>query len=153
MATRGRRGTPVSAQDAVCGLERGDTRVCRPSCQALPGSVSASATSPLCVADDSLWELSFPQTSGGDQHTAYWSPKHQEMGQHLMDVMCFLGGSEGQESDGNAEDPGSIPALGRSPGGGHGNTLQCSCLGNPMDREAWRATVHGVTKSQTRLSD
>ena len=41
----------------------------------------------------------------------------------------------------------SIPGLGRSPGGGHGNPLQDSCLGNPMDRGAWRATVHGVTKS------
>ena len=40
-----------------------------------------------------------------------------------------------------------------SPGGGHGNSLQYSCLQNPMDRGAWQATVHGVTKSQTRLSD
>ena len=53
----------------------------------------------------------------------------------------------------NAGDPGSIPGLGRSPGGGHGNPLQYSCLQNPMDRGAWWATVHGVTKSQTRLSD
>ena len=42
-----------------------------------------------------------------------------------------------------------IPELGRSPGGGHGNPLQYSCLENPMDREAWQATVHRVTKSQT----
>ena len=47
---------------------------------------------------------------------------------------------------------GSIPWLGRFPGGGHGNPLQYSCLENPMDRIAWQATVHGVTKSQTRLS-
>ena len=46
-------------------------------------------------------------------------------------------------------DLGSIPELGRSPGGGHGNSHQYSCLENPMDREAWQATVHGVTKSQT----
>ena len=44
-----------------------------------------------------------------------------------------------------------IPGSGRSPGGGHGNPLQYSCLENPMDRGAWRATVHGVTKSWTRL--
>ena len=44
----------------------------------------------------------------------------------------------------NAGDPGLIPGLGRSPGGGHGNPLQYSCLGNPMDRRAWQATVHGV---------
>ena len=47
---------------------------------------------------------------------------------------------------------GSIPGSGRSPEGGNGNPLQYSCLGNPMDRGAWRATVHGVSKSQTRLS-
>ena len=44
-----------------------------------------------------------------------------------------------------------IPGSGRSPGGGHGYPLQCSCLDNPMDRGAWRATVHGVVKSRTRL--
>ena len=46
-----------------------------------------------------------------------------------------------------------IPDLGRSCGGGHGNPLQYSCLGNPMDRGAWRATVHGVAKSPTQLSN
>ena len=45
----------------------------------------------------------------------------------------------------------SIPVSGRSPGGGHGNLLQYSCLENPMDRRAWRAAIHGVSKSQTRL--
>ena len=48
---------------------------------------------------------------------------------------------------------GSILGLGRSPRGGHGNPLQYSCLKNPMDRGAWRATVHRVTKSRIRLSD
>ena len=46
----------------------------------------------------------------------------------------------------SAGDPGSIPGLGISPGGGHGNPLQYSCLENPMDRGAWQATVHGVEK-------
>ena len=49
----------------------------------------------------------------------------------------------------NAGDTGSIPESGRSPGGGDGNPLQYSCLDNPTDRGAWRATVHGVTESQT----
>ena len=53
----------------------------------------------------------------------------------------------------NAGDPGSIPESGRHPGEGNGNPLQYFCLENPMDGEVWRATVHGVTKSQTRLSD
>ena len=50
--------------------------------------------------------------------------------------------------------PGSSPELGRSPGGGNGNTLQHSCLGKPIDRGAWQATTdHGVSKSWTPLSD
>ena len=52
---------------------------------------------------------------------------------------------------GDIRDTGSIPGLGRSSGGGHGSPLQCSCLKNSMDRGAWRATVHGVAKSWTRL--
>ena len=47
---------------------------------------------------------------------------------------------------GDVRDSGSIPGSGRSPGGGHGNPLQCSCLENPMDRGAWRVTVHRVAK-------
>ena len=56
-------------------------------------------------------------------------------------------------SVGDVRDPGSVPGSGRSPGGGHGNSLEYSCLENPMDRGAWRATVHVVTKSQTQLGD
>ena len=52
-------------------------------------------------------------------------------------------------SAGDISDPGSIPVLGRSPGEGNGNPLQYSCLENPMDRGAWWAIAHGVTKSQT----
>ena len=52
----------------------------------------------------------------------------------------------------NTGDLDSIPELGRSLGGGHGNTLQYSCLENPMDTGAWRAIVHGVAKSWTHLS-
>ena len=65
---------------------------------------------------------------------------------HLGD---FPGGSDGIASAYNAGDPGSIPGLGRSPGEGNGNLLQYPCLGNPMDRETWWATVHGVAKSRT----
>ena len=54
-------------------------------------------------------------------------------------------GSEGEESACNAGDLGLISALGRSPGEGHGSPLQCSGLESPIDRGAWRATVHGVT--------
>ena len=61
----------------------------------------------------------------------------------------FPGGSEVKASACNAGDLGSIPGSGRSPGEGTGNPYQYSCLENPMDREAWWATVHGVTKSWT----
>ena len=54
---------------------------------------------------------------------------------------------------GDVRDMGWIPGLGRSPGGGHGNPLQYSCLKNPVDRGAWQATVDRVAKSQTKLSD
>ena len=53
---------------------------------------------------------------------------------------------------GNAGDAGLIPGSGRSPGGGHGNPFQYSCLENPMDGGAWWVTVHGVAKNWTRLS-
>ena len=70
-----------------------------------------------------------------------------------INTWTFFGGSDGKEFACNAEDLGSIPGLGRSPGEGNGNSLQYPCLGNLMDRGAWRATVHGVAKSQARLSN
>ena len=65
----------------------------------------------------------------------------------------FPDGSDGKASAYNAGDPGSIPGLGRSPGEGNGNPLQYSCLENPMNGGACSATVHGVAKNRTRLSD
>ena len=68
--------------------------------------------------------------------------------------MGSSGGADGKEftcNAGDVGDSGSIPGLGRSPGGRHGNPLQYSCLENPMDRGACWAIVHGVAKSRTRL--
>ena len=65
--------------------------------------------------------------------------------------MGFPGGSDGAEPDCNMGDPGSILGSGRSPGEGNGSPLQYSCLENPMDRGAWQAMVHRVTKSWTQL--
>ena len=70
-----------------------------------------------------------------------------------MSHQGFPGGSDGKASACNAGDPGSIPGSGTFPGEGNGNPLQHSSLENPMDGGAWWATVHGVAKSQTRLSD
>ena len=70
-----------------------------------------------------------------------WSPRQGDVS------------SNGKESASDAEDQSLIPGLGSSFGEGNGNPLQYSCLENSMDREAWWATVHGVTKSWTRLSN
>ena len=70
----------------------------------------------------------------------------------LESILGFPGGSDGKESACNARDPGSIPGLERSPGEGHGNPPQCSCLENPMDRGVSPATVHSGAKSQARVS-
>ena len=71
-------------------------------------------------------------------------------------MMGIPGGSVVKNLPGDAGDTGDvgfIPGSGRSPGGGSDNPLQYSCLGNPMDRRAWWATVYGVPKSWTQLSD
>ena len=67
--------------------------------------------------------------------------------------MNFPGGSVVKNPPANARNTGSIHGVGRSPGEGNSNPLQYSSLGNPMDRGTWQATVHGVVKSQTQLSD
>ena len=67
--------------------------------------------------------------------------------------MGFPDGSDSKESACSAGNLGLIPGLGRYPGGRHGNPVQYSCLEKFMDRGAWWATVHGVTKNQARLSN
>ena len=56
-------------------------------------------------------------------------------------------------NEGDLRDAGSVPGTGRSPGEGNGKPLQYSCQENPMDRGTWQATVHGIAKSQTQLSN
>ena len=72
---------------------------------------------------------------------------------HYYCIWDFHGGSDGKEPACNAGDLRLIHGLGGSPGEGNGRPLLYSCLENSMNREAWWATVHGVTKSQTQLSD
>ena len=71
----------------------------------------------------------------------------------FVSYSVYSGGSDGKASARNAGDLGSIPGLGRSPGEGNGNPLQYSCLENSLDGGVWWATVHGVAKSRTWLSD
>ena len=69
--------------------------------------------------------------------------------EHFTYFKGFPGGSAVKNPSVNSGDMGSIPEWGRSPGDRNGNPFQYSCLGNPMDRGAWRATVHGVPESCT----
>ena len=90
--------------------------------------------------DRGAWQVTVPEAA-----------KNWDVTEGLMltapdHTVGFPGGSVDKESACNAGDLGSIPELGRSPGEGKGNPLLYSCLGNPMDREAWRAVVHGVSE-------
>ena len=82
--------------------------------------------------------------------TSAVSPKHIES---CINYCGLPGGSDSKESACNAGDESSNPGLGRSPPEGNGNSLPYSCLENPKGRRAWQATVHGVAKSRTWLSD
>ena len=72
---------------------------------------------------------------------------------YVQPVMCFPGSSDDKGSVCDAGDLSSIPGCGRFPGEGNGKPLQYSCLETLMDRGSWWATVHGISKSQTGLSD
>ena len=94
-----------------------------------------------------------------DMSQCIYSPTRQIRKFFLVSFSSFkrhileLSSSDGKASAYNEGDPGLIPGLGRSPGEGNGSPLQYSCLENPMGGGDWRATVHGVTKSRTRLSN
>ena len=79
----------------------------------------------------------------GQEHLPATGPQHEGL----------PGGSDGKQSACSTGDPGSIPGSGRSPGEGHGNPLQYSCLEHSMHEESWRATVRGGAQSRIRLSD
>ena len=82
-----------------------------------------------------------------------YSRNNLHFGQHCKTSQVALVVKNLPSDARESRDTDSIPELGRSPGVKHGNPLQYSCLENPMDRRAWWATVHGVAKSQTRLSN
>ena len=102
-------------------------------------------------------------TSNHPVHAVMWMFSKQQFGNVLpypidsCSCLCSLASQvvlvvkNTPVNTGNIRDMGSIPRSGRSPGGGHGNPLQYLCLGNPMDRGAWQATVHRIVESQTQL--
>ena len=83
----------------------------------------------------------------------YNSPISSEQVNGILLFSGLFRGSDGKESACSVGDPGLIPGLGRSPREGNGNPFQYSCLENSVDGGAWWARIHGVTKSQTQLSD
>ena len=103
-----------------------------PLSSCLPGSLPHCLPIPGCRMDNCAPRVNFPTPLG--------------LASQVVLVIKNLPANAG-----DAGDMGSIPGSGRSHGGRHGNPLQYSCLENPMDREAWQATVHKVTKSQTQL--
>ena len=92
------------------------------------------------VMDRKAWRAAVHGVAESRTRLSDWTELNWDSG------LGFPGGSDGKESACNAGNLGLIPGLGRSPGGGHGNPLQYSCLENPMDRGAWRFIVHGVSK-------
>ena len=118
--------------------------------------------SPPRVYGQRLWNylIKTKQTSGQGVWvvgglTSFWGIflVVRQIWEYVSLSMGFPGGSDGKASTCSVGDLGSIPGLGRSPGEGNGNPLQYSCLENSMDWEAWWATVHGVAKSRTQLSN
>ena len=106
---------------------------------------------------DPVWHSKSPCNSAKIPHVAAktWHSQKEKRCVERSPRHSFPGGSAVKKLPANAGDEGdvgSIPGSGRSPGGGNGHPLQYSCLKNPMDRRAWPATVHWVTKSQTQLS-
>ena len=97
----------------------------------------------FCFPKSNNWSVKLGNSSWNSHRTRHDCCREKE---------CTAGGSLVKNPPASAGDAGSIPGLGRSPGEGNGNPLQYTCLGNPMDKGAWWATVHGVTKSGTQLS-
>ena len=99
-----------------------------------------------------LWSWEKRNFPGSSHEAAILVPYKPCLESYLvvsLELLCFPGGSDCRESACNVADLGSIPGSGRSPREWNGYPVQYSCLENPMDRRAWRATDHGVTKSRT----
>ena len=102
-----------------------------------------------CDSGNSIWYMYFPIITVKVIKPIFiqWYTLHFKC---MLREKSFLSGSE-VKSTCNAGDMGSIPGLGRSPGEGNGNPLQYSCLGNSMDRGAWQAIIHAVTKDSDTI--
>ena len=121
------------------------------------GRPQAQSASPSCGCEK--WEMQKQEmlrplrAVAAAWHRSWLKPFSPRVDFQLLFPLGFPCGSDSKASACHGGDLGSVPGSGRSPGGGHGNPLQCPCLENPMDGGAWRASVHGVTQRWTRLSD
>ena len=116
----------------------------------------------VCIHAHTQWNTTQPWKDEMKPFAATW----MDRGIIILNELCqtetktiwyhlhlgFSGGWAVKNLPANAGDTGSIPGSGSFPGGGNGNSLQCSCLENPENRGAWWATVHGVAKNRMRLS-
>ena len=121
-------------------------RLLTPKLQLFKGTVRSAGRREVFLA---------PPVDGtdGESQQARWAVGGPGLGHRQWASQVALVVKNPPVMAGDVRDLGLIPGSGRSPGGGNGNPLQYSCLENSMDRKAWWATVHGVTKSWTQLSD
>ena len=128
------------------------TQSCLPLCDSMDCSLPGSTGYRIFQARILKWVVI--SSSKGTVPTQGSNPL-SHWGSHNSAIVVlssgFSRGSVGKESTCRAGDTGSVPGLGRSPGEGHGNPVQCSCLENPMDWRAWQAIAYRVTKSSTCL--
>ena len=126
-----------------------------PQVQLLSSSHGSCFQAPYWM-EEHQWKVWKPRFSIFSALNSYvgnpWASQELSFLIYKMEELGSPGGSNGKESACNPGDLGSIAGSGRPPGEGNGYPLQLSCLENSVGRAAWWATVHGVTKSQTRLS-
>ena len=155
------RGEPVSAEVPPGLLSRSPASAPAPGSRRVPAASCAEpGAAPGQTAQEKLGHLPArlrPPRQAGDRDPP-WGRYSRQSGATRLPLwdcpfpLVALVVKTLPASAGDRRDLSSIPGLGRSPGGGHGNPLQDSCLGNPTDRGAWWATVRVVAKSLTRLS-
>ena len=112
---------------------------------------SLGSTCPHCLKQITIQDLLYSTENSSQCYMVAWMGGEFEGERiHVWASQVVLVVKDPPTSAGDVRNVGSVPGLGRSPGGGHGNPLQYFCLENPMDRGAWRAAAHGIAKKTTK---